>query len=78
MRWTTDGKSLLVNVREVPNVVYIIDLASKQRKEFKRLVMPDVAGLQDYGAPLFSKDLKSYVYGYSRTTSDLYVADGLK
>jgi len=78
VRWTEDGKSLLVTQRDVPNVVYMVDLASKQRKEFKRVAMPDVAGLQDYGAPLFSKDLKSYVYGYSRATSDLYVADGLK
>lgn len=28
--------------------------------------------------PLFSRDLKSYVFTYERITSDLYVVDGLK
>jgi hypothetical protein len=40
--------------------------------------MPDPTGLLDSAPPDFSRDLKSYVYSYTRITSDLYIAEGMK
>ena len=78
VQWTQDGKGLLVGKREVPARVFIIDLASGQRKLFASFMPADPTGLFGNAAPNFSGDLKSYVYSYQRITSDLYIVDGLK
>ncbi len=78
VQWTPDGKSLLVGRREVPGRIFVIDLATGQRKLFKSFSPADPAGLFSDAPPQFSRDLKSYVYTYQRITSDLYVVDGLK
>jgi serine/threonine protein kinase/Tol biopolymer transport system component len=76
--WTADGKALLVGRSEIPNRVFMIDLASGQRKLFKSFPSADPTGLVDNSPPNFSRDLKSYVYSYTRITSDLYIVDGLR
>jgi hypothetical protein len=78
VQWTADGKSILVGRSEIPNRIFMIDLATAQRKLFKSFSPPDATGLLDNAPPNFSRDLKSYVYSYTRITSDLYVVDGLK
>ncbi len=78
VQFTADGKGILVGRSEIPNRVSMIDLATAQRKLFKSFSPPDVTGLVDNAPPNFSRDLKSYVYSYTRITSDLYVVDGLK
>jgi hypothetical protein len=78
VRWTPDGKALLVGRREVPIRLFTIDLASGERKLFKTVSPGDPTGLFSSAPPQFSRDLKTYVYSYQRMTSDLYVVDGLK
>jgi Tol biopolymer transport system component len=78
LQWTPDGKSLLVGRREVPSRIFTIDLATGQRKLLRSFSPSDPTGLFANQPPLFSRDLKSYVYTYQRITSDLYVVDGLK
>ena len=78
VEWTADGRSLLVGGREIPTRVFIINLDTGQRKLFKAFSSSDPTGLVDNSPPEFSRDLKSYVYGYTRITSDLYIVDGLK
>jgi len=78
LTWLPDGKSLLVARVDAPNVVYEVELSSGKRKLFRTLPIPDGARPEDLGLPIFSADFKSYVYGYTRITSDLYVVDGLK
>jgi hypothetical protein len=78
LQWTADGNALLVGRREIPARVFVINLASKERKLLKALMPADPTGLFGNGSPNFSRDLKSYVYNYQRITSDLYVVDGLK
>jgi Tol biopolymer transport system component len=78
LQWTPDGKGLLVGDSEIPAPVYIIDLATGQRKLFKTVTPADPTGLFDGAPPNFSRDLKSYVYSYTRITSDLYIVEGLK
>jgi len=78
VQWSLDGKSILVGRSEIPNRVYLLDLATGQRKLFISTAPPDPTGLMDSSPPGFSQDLKSYVYSYTRILSDLYVVDGLK
>jgi eukaryotic-like serine/threonine-protein kinase len=76
--WMEDGKHILVGRPELPNRVYTIDLSTGERKLYKTFAMPDPTGLLDSAPPSFSKDLKSYVFSYTRITSDLYTAEGLR
>jgi eukaryotic-like serine/threonine-protein kinase len=78
VHWTPDGKSLLVGNANIPSSVFMIDLATGQRKPFKSFTLADPTGLFDLAPPSFSHDLKSYVYSYNRITSDLYIVEGLK
>jgi eukaryotic-like serine/threonine-protein kinase len=78
VQWTTDGKSLVVGHAEIPNRVFTINLATGKRTLFKEFSTVDPTGLIDNSPPVLSRDLKSYVYPYTRITSDLYVVDGLK
>ncbi len=78
IQWTPDGKNLLVGAWELPNRVYMIDLASGKRTLFKTFAPSDPTGLFDSAPPNFSRDLKNYVTSYTRITSDLYIVDGLK
>jgi len=49
------------------------------RKEpWKELMPADGAGIVDIAPVIPAPDGQAYVYGYSRTLSDLYVVEGLK
>jgi hypothetical protein len=78
VQFSPNGKALLVAREEIPTRVFMIDLATGQRKLFRSFTPADAAGLFASGAPDFPRDLKAYVYSYQRITSDLYVVDGLK
>ena len=73
-----DDKHIIVGRTEVPVHVFAIDLSTGKRTPFKTFSPMDPTGLIDNAPPNFSADLKSYIYSYSRITSDLYVLDGLK
>ncbi len=76
--WSADGKSLLIGSTDVPTRVFTVDLASGQRRLYRTFAPADATGLFDLAPPNFSRDLKSYVYSYTRILSDLYIVDGLK
>jgi serine/threonine protein kinase/WD40 repeat protein len=78
IQWLPDGKNLLVARLDVPNVVYEVEVSSGKRKLFRTLPVPDGMRAEDMATPIFSADMKSYVYGYTRIASDLYVVEGLK
>jgi WD40 repeat protein len=78
LQWLPDGKSLLVARVDTPNVVYEVEVSTGKRKPFRTIPVPDGARAEDLGFPIFSSDFKSYVYGYTRIVSDLYVVEGLK
>lgn len=78
IQWTPDGKGLLVGDWEVPTPVYLIDMTTGQRRLFKTVTPADPTGLFNGSPPIFSRDLKNYVYSYTRITSDLYIVEGLK
>jgi len=77
--WSGDGKSIFVyRFGEIPAKVFEVDLGTGQRKLWKQLVPSDSAGIDTIRGLNLSTDAKSYVYGYIRTLSDLYLVDGVK
>jgi len=77
--WSSDGRFLYVfRRRDVPAKVWRLDIATGKREIWKELVPADSAGIQDLAPVIPTPDGSAYVYGYSRTLSDMYVAEGLK
>ena len=77
--WSADGHVLYVYAyREIPASVTEVDVATGKRTLWKGLEPADSAGIDAIRGILLSRDAKSYVYGYVRTLSDLYLVDGLK
>ena len=78
LRFSPDGKSLLVLTRGIPLKIARADLATGHREPWKELAPADPAGVQSIVNIRFSADGKSYAYSTLRVLSDLYVVDGLK
>jgi serine/threonine protein kinase/Tol biopolymer transport system component len=77
--WTADGRALYIyKGGELPAKVYRLDLESGNRTLWKQLMPPDPAGVEFVGPVLPTPDGKSYVYGYRRLLSDLYLVEGLQ
>jgi Tol biopolymer transport system component len=76
--WEPDGKSLLVEHRGSPTMIWRVFLNSSRREQVRTLAPSDASGIVSIGGPRFSADRKSYAYTYFRILSDLYVVDGLK
>jgi len=62
----------------MPAVVVKIDVTSGLRSEWKRLRPADPAGVEFIGPILLTPDAKTYVYGYRRQLTDLYLVTGLR
>jgi Tol biopolymer transport system component len=77
--WSGDGHSIFVIARgQIPAQVFRVDVVTGQRTFWKSLEPADSAGIDTIRGVLISSDDKAYVYGYSRTLSDLYLVQGLK
>jgi Tol biopolymer transport system component len=77
--WTDDGRSLYIyKGGELPAKVYRLEIANGNRTLWKQLMPPDPAGVEFVGPVLPTPDGKSYVYGYRRLLSDLYLVEGLQ
>jgi Tol biopolymer transport system component len=78
-RWTADGKSIFVSRRrDVPSMVALLDLATGRKTPWKTLTPSDGSGIVDIAPVIPTPDGASYVFGYSRTLSDLYVIEPSK
>jgi Tol biopolymer transport system component len=77
VQWSADGRSLYVHSQSgIPNKVWLLNLASGKRSLFKEIQTREpVVGL---ALLLLTRDGKSYVYGTSRSLSELYVIEGLR
>src|SRR5580698_1432168 len=72
--WSADAHSIFLMERgQIPADVIRMDLASGKRTLWKTMEPADAAGIDTIGRVLVSADGKSYVYGYNRTLSDLYL-----
>jgi eukaryotic-like serine/threonine-protein kinase len=77
--WSADGHSIFVyRPAELPTKVDRIELATGRRTLWKELRPSDPAGVEFLGPILMTADEKTYVYGYRRLLTDLYVVEGLK
>lgn len=77
--WTADGRDLFVFRRgEFPGRVFRLDLATGEKVPWKTFAPGDPAGILTIGAPRMTLDGKTYVYGYNRILSDLFLAEGIK
>jgi hypothetical protein len=77
--WTSDPKYMYVNKWQLlPINVYRLNIVTGQRQLFKELNPVDDTGLCDLGHVILSADGRSYVYGYTRLLSDLYLVTGLR
>ena len=77
--FSADGKDVfLYAYNKVPSSVFRLNLATGQKALLKELVPPDPAGIDHVAPVLIALDGKTYVYGYNRNLSDLYLVDGLK
>src|SRR5271156_5299100 len=79
IEWSADGKSLYVfQPGELPAKVYQLDLSTGKRTLWRTLAPADPAGVSQIGPIVMTPDGRSYIYGYHRTLSDLYLVEGLK
>ena len=79
IEWSADGKALYVyRPGEFPAKVYQLDLATGKRTLWRSLAPADPAGVSQIGPIVMTPDGVSYIYGYHRTLSDLYLVEGLK
>jgi Tol biopolymer transport system component len=79
VQWCTGSRSIFVVEKNMEFVrVFRLDLATRRREPWRDLAMP---GLDTRSAAIVvipTPDGKSYVYGYHKLTSDLFIAEGLK
>jgi serine/threonine protein kinase/Tol biopolymer transport system component len=79
INWTSDGKGLFVTrPGDRPARITRLDVTTGQRTMWKELMPLDNAGVQNIGPIRITPDGKTYVYGFQRRLSDLYLVEGLK
>jgi hypothetical protein len=79
IQWSADGKSLYTyRPGELPAKVNEINLTTGKRTFWRSLAPADPAGVSQIGPIVITPDGSSYIYGYHRTLSDLYLVEGLK
>ena len=75
-----DNKSLLLTSNRpedrIPRRVYLLDVATGRQQLWKALGPSDTAGMRSIGPIVFAGN--SYVYGYTRQLSDLFLTTGLR
>jgi serine/threonine protein kinase/DNA-binding beta-propeller fold protein YncE len=79
IEWSANGKFLYVyRPGEFPAKVYELDLATGKRTLWRSLAPADPAGVSQIGPIVMTPDGSSFIYGYHRTLSELYLVEGLK
>jgi DNA-binding winged helix-turn-helix (wHTH) protein/Tol biopolymer transport system component len=77
--WSSDPRFVYVDqLNQVPVKVYRLNIVTGERKLFKELNPADGVGICDFGNIMFSADGRSYIYGFTRLLSDLYLVKGLQ
>jgi DNA-binding winged helix-turn-helix (wHTH) protein/Tol biopolymer transport system component len=77
--WTSDPKFMYASQGGQTSVkIYRLNIVTGQRQLFKEVTPTDVTGLCGLNHIILSADGRSYVYGYTRLLSDLYLVKGLK
>jgi serine/threonine protein kinase/Tol biopolymer transport system component len=78
VQFSPDGRSLYVNVTgKLAAEVDRINLANGQRTEVKTYTPSDLAGVGSIGPVLMTPDAKTFIIGYPRFLSDLYLVENI-
>ena len=77
--WTADSRHLFVqHVGQVPGKVEKLDVSTGRTEPWRDLTLQDPAGIARIWPVMVAADGASWVYGYVRVLSNLYVVEGLK
>ena len=77
IRWSTDGRSLLVyRGDEVPARIERLELATGKRQPVRTIGPADLTGVLSVGTFVFTDDGKSYAYACRRMVSHLFLVEG--
>ncbi len=77
--WTSDPRFIYVDHKgQLPLKIYRLNVVTGQKQFLKEMNPPDATGLCDLGQIIMSADGRSYIYGYTRLLSDLYLVKGVK
>jgi DNA-binding winged helix-turn-helix (wHTH) protein len=77
IEWTADPRYIYAyQVKQAPVMVYRVNVLTGQREPFREVSPNDMTGLGPISHILFSADGRSYVYGYARFLSELYLVSG--
>ena len=77
--WSPDSRYLYMYTRTgPPSQIWRLEISSGQEKLVKQLTPADPAGILEIFNVLMTPDAKTFVYGYDRYLSELYVVDGLR
>ncbi len=75
--WCSDGRSVFVRTSGIhPLKIFRLDLTSGQMEPWKEFSISDIG--MGLAGVIPTPDGKSYVYGYQRSFSDLFIVEGLK
>jgi hypothetical protein len=78
IRWGLDGRSLYVyRPRERPLKFFKLNVVTGQREAEKEIVPADLAGIRGPVNVLLTPDGRGYIYAFTRSLSDLYLATDL-
>jgi dipeptidyl aminopeptidase/acylaminoacyl peptidase len=79
IRWAADGRSLYVaKLSALPGIIDLVDVATGDRREWKRFNPPDPSGVEQAGPAMISPDGNTYVYSFRRNLGDLFLATGMR
>ena len=76
--WADDHSIYVQRPRELPVRLERLDLRTGRRAPFLELSPIDLAGIEQVGPVFVGKDGKVLLYGYVRTLTDLYLAEGVR
>ena len=78
IRWTPDGRRLLVYTSSIPATISTIDLDRGVRERLREFRPTDATGASFMYAILLTADAKAGVYSFQRTESNLKLMEGLR
>ena len=80
MRWTADGRAILVHstLWRLPVRIERLELTTGARQPVRTLMPMDPVGVTTLMQILFTPDQQAYAYSFTRQLSDLYQVQGLR
>ncbi len=77
--WSPEGQHVYVYARrDLPGRLFRLDAATGKRRLMYEVMPADASGIVDIAPIIPTTDGLTYVYGFQRTLSDLYIVEGLK